>query len=142
VKRSALHRRTPLGRGAPLVRSARICPRNDERKEKTFARNYGPRGEAVREMPCIVPGCTEPVEACHAKPRQQGGHGEGDSSWLFPGCRNHHDEAGEYRTSQREAFIEKHRVDPCVEAERIAIELDARGLPRAEPDKVQRKRDR
>jgi hypothetical protein len=163
VKRSALHRRTPLGRGAPLTRSKPVRERNGKRAAKKHARNFGERAEAVRGMECLVPVAVrrkpdneyprwvmspsyccrpcDPVQAAHARARGMGG-AKGNSSDLVPLCAKHHAEAGEYGTSQRADFERRYGIDLTAKAERIAIELDARGLPRAEPDKVQRKRDR
>jgi hypothetical protein len=146
MKRSAITRKTPLARGKPLERTSslkrtaapkrrtRVRPTNPERKAETFARNFGPRGEAVRAMPCLCARgpwslrCGQPAEAAHARARGMGG-AKGDRRDLVPLSRKHHDEAGEARTSQRAAFELRHGLDLFAEADRIAAELDARGLP-------------
>jgi hypothetical protein len=146
MRRSALHRRTPLGRGAPLTRSKPVRERNSKRKAKTFARCFGDRAAAVREMPCLA--CVArgsrqmaPTQAAHARARGLGGV-KGNSSDLVPLCAFDHELASEFGTSKRAAFEARAGLDLTACAASIAADLDARGLPRAEPDKVQRKRDR
>lgn len=55
MKRSALLRRTPLRRS------------NAKRRAKVYARNYGERGQAVRDMPCILAGHVRLVVVEHIK---------------------------------------------------------------------------
>ena len=144
--------RTELKRREWLRRTTRLRPVNRLRKAKTSARNFGVdglRAAAVREMDCLaVPallawtedGCPDfdgaprpcwgDITAAHLDgARQAGGHGPGDASGLGPLCVGHHDEAGERRGSKREAFEERYDVDLVASVERIAVELDARGLP-------------
>lgn len=142
MKRSGeLKRRTPLKAGKPLsrggggldrsgssLRRTRVRARNPERKAETYARNFGERGDAVRAMRCLVAGCRYFPQACHARARQMGGHG-GDRRSLVPLCDTHHRESSEFRTSARAAFERRTGLDLVAEAERIALELDERGLP-------------
>lgn len=116
-----------LTRRAPMKRTW-LKPRNDRRRAEMHARNFGLRGDAVRAMPCLVPGCRRPTVAAHAKARKMGGCG-GDRRELVPLCQPDHQEAGEFRTSARAAFESRHGLDLVAEAARIAAELDQRGLP-------------
>lgn len=128
-------KRSPLKRGSPLTRSTRVRASNPARRAKTFARNFGERGEAVRAMGCLVAGvrgrsvsaCRGDVQAAHTVPRGMGG-ANGDRRRLVPLCFGHHTEAGEHRTSDRAAFEARCRLDLDAEASRIAVELDERGL--------------
>ncbi len=149
-------KRSPLKRGSPLTRSTRVRASNPARRAKTFARNFGERGEAVRAMSCLVhwrrcqleadgsPRLTsndairfmqsssmcpasETRQAAHVRARGMGG-AKGDRRDLVPLCAKHHAEAGEHRTSARAAFEARYRLDLIAEAERIAVELDERGL--------------
>jgi hypothetical protein len=136
----SLQRRKPLARGKAPARSTRLAPVNRKRKAAAHTRNYGPRGDAVRAMPCEVAArshdagedwqpCRGDVQAAHSTPRKMGGVGgssPGDSRCLFPACAAHHDEAGEPRTSKRFAFIKRYRFDPVDVAVRVALELDER----------------
>jgi hypothetical protein len=133
-------KRSPLARGKALARGGRVKPVNRKRKAAAHARNYGPRGDAVRAMPCEVAArshdagddwtaCSGDPVAAHSVPRKMGGVGgalPGDNRCLFPACFGHHNEAGEYRTSQRAAFIERYRFDPVDVSTRVALELDER----------------
>ena len=142
-------KRSPLKRGSPLTRSTRVRASNPARRAKTFARNFGERGEAVRAMGCLVRsrvmesgnfaswtyspswcpsgGDDRDVQAAHVRARGMGG-AKGDRRDLVPLCAKHHAEAGEHRTSARAAFEARYRLDLVAEAERIAVELDERGL--------------
>jgi hypothetical protein len=78
-----------------------------------------------RSMPCLVPGCRKRVEACH-------------TSWrdLVPLCREHHEEAGEHRTTQRHAFEVRHGVSLTLTAEelvRVHREAAERAHSRTDP---------
>ena len=77
------------------------------------------RTDRVRAMPCLVPGCMQRVEACHARARGMGG---AKGSWrdLVPLCREHHEEAGEHRTSKRHAFELRHGVSLTIAAAELA----------------------
>jgi hypothetical protein len=96
---------------------------NPERRAKVFARTFGDRGAAVRAMSCLVRGCHLPAQAAHAIARGMGG-AKGTLRHLVPLCSGHHLEAGEYRTSARARFEERHGLDLLAEAERIAVLLD------------------
>ena len=115
-------KRTPLRRRTPMR-----C-RNPERVRESYARNYGERGEAVREMRCLVAasgGCTYETQAAHAHARGMGGRG-GDRRSLVPLCSGHHAEQGRIGVK---SFMFKFHVDLFAEADRIAGELDTRGIP-------------
>ena len=107
MKRTALKRRTPLRQ------------RNPERRARLYARNFGEHADRVRSLPCLVPGCMQRVEACHARARGMGG---AKGSWrdLVPLCREHHEEAGEHRTSKRHAFELRHGVSLTLAAAELA----------------------
>jgi hypothetical protein len=124
------------------MQRTRIKPTNTKRRRKAFARNYGERGDAVRLMTCLcadmdwphpdVDACSGPVQAAHAIARGMGG-AKGDRRQLVPLCALHHEEAGEgsrkaEQPSKRAAFEARYGLDVQAEAERIAVELDARGL--------------
>jgi hypothetical protein len=115
-------KRTPLKRRAPLARS------NRKRRAASYAKNFGERADAVRAMPCLVPDCSAPSVAAHARARGMGGC-KGDRRCLVPLCQEHHVAAGEARTSQRADFERTHGVDLVAEAEWLAVELDRMGLP-------------
>lgn len=123
-----------LRRGKGLTRGKRINPVNKARKAKAFARNFGDRGEYIREMCCLADSakhgspCSGPIQAAHVIARGMGGC-KGDRRHLVPLCAIHHLEAGENRTSQREAFEAKYGIDLLAEAERIASLLDEKGIP-------------
>lgn len=111
----------PLKR-SPMKRS------NRRRRAATYARNFGERGAAVREMPCLLAptgGCRGRTEAAHATARGMGGH-NGDRRSLVPLCTWHHRASGDMGAI---TFAAKYRIDLHEEAARIARELDARGLP-------------
>lgn len=110
------------------MRRTRIRARNPKRKAATFARNYGERGALVRAMPCVVAGCRHQSEAAHVKARGMGG-AKGDKRGLWPGCQMHHTEAGEFRTTARARFEARYKLDLIAIAERIALQLDAEGIP-------------
>jgi len=118
------------------------------RARKTYERNFGVRGEAVRQMGCgckpavidalrvhaaelVAPKlCRGDIQAAHATPRGMGG-ANGDKRVLTGLCARHHDEAGERGTSKRRAFDELYGDGEgwlIREAVRIALELDERGI--------------
>jgi hypothetical protein len=121
------------------MQRTRIKPTNPKRRREAYARNFGERGEAVRSMPCLVPlegvewpECRGPVQAAHVLARGMGG-AKGDRRQLVPLCAGHHVEAGEgswkdEQPSKRAAFQARYGLDLKAEAERIALELDERGL--------------
>ena len=109
-------RRTPMRRTNP------------KRRAKLYARNYGERGDAVRGMACLLlasGGCCGPIEAAHSLARGMGGM-NGDRRNLVPLCRGHHRISGALAPSD---FVARYNIDLHAEAERIAAELDACGIP-------------
>lgn len=135
MKRTPLKRRTPLRSTAKLQARARLQTRtpiakvNRKRKRKAYARNYGERGALVRAMPCVLlgRGCSGRVVAAHVRARGMGG-AKGDRRCLAPLCDGHHRELDD-RLGSPERFAERYGVDLLAEAERIAVELDRRGIP-------------
>jgi hypothetical protein len=132
------------------MQRTRIKPTNPKRRREAFARNFGERGEAVRAKPCLAldkigawrwgPGelgedwtlCRGPMQVAHVLARGMGAT-KGDRRQLVPLCAGHHDEAGEgswkdEQPSKRAAFQARYGLDLKAEAERIALELDERGL--------------
>jgi hypothetical protein len=134
MKRSSLRRSTrPLERRTELERKTRISPVNRSRRAKAFARNFGERSDAIREMPCLVhercdgdSNCAGRVVAAHVQARGMGG-AKGDRRKLVPLCWHHHEEASERRTSKRHAFEMRYEISLEDEADRIAGLLDDRG---------------
>ena len=60
----------------PLRRRKPINRVNRKRRAERYTRNFGERGDAVREMPCLLActkDCDRPVEAAHASARGMGG---------------------------------------------------------------------
>jgi len=115
LKRTSLIRKTPIKR------------MNRGRRKKKFARNFGTRAEAVRDMKCLVPGCRGRSEAAHMNgARGMGGCG-GDRRGLGPLCRLHHLQSGEKGTSMRADFEAKYGIDLIQESDRIATYLDDMG---------------
>lgn len=109
--------------------------RNRKRAAKMYARNYGERGDPIRAMPCLIAArsispdptlfCDGAVEAAHVKARGMGGCG-GDRRQLVPLCSKHHRAWGRMG---RHTFSTIFQIDLSAEADRIALELDARGIP-------------
>ena len=133
-----------LKRNTPLKPGKRIKPSNAQRRKKTFDRNFGERGAAVREMECLCArelrdydgdceaehaprACSGAIQACHTVARGMGG-AKGTKRDLVPLCSRHHTEMGERGTSSREEFEARYGLAAQDEAERIAIELDGLGL--------------
>ncbi len=56
-------KRTPLKRGGPLRRKARIRPRNEERAAERRAKDFGPQAEHCRSLPCAACCAQEGLEA-------------------------------------------------------------------------------
>jgi hypothetical protein len=78
------------------------------------------------------PRCEGDVQAAHVLARGMGG-AKGDRRQLVPLCARHHDEAGEgsakdEQPSKRAAFEALYGIVLKAEAQRIAVELDERGL--------------
>lgn len=116
-----------------LERRTAIKPRNEKRRKKMYARNYGDRADAIREMPCLVyeelngaSNCAGRVQAAHTQARGMGGV-KGDRRKQVPLCAHHHEEAGEARTSKRRAFEERYDISLDEHAERVAVLLDVCG---------------
>lgn len=109
-------KRSPMPR-----RKTRLRQRNPARAARAFARNFGPKAEWIRGLPCLVRGCRRRSEACHAQARGMGG-AKGDASVLVPLCRRHHGEAGELRTGERQAFTARYGLDLMAEAWRLEQE--------------------
>ena len=105
-----------------------LLKQNRKRAAKRYADNFGKRGDFVRAMPCLLlrtGRCAGLIEAAHAKARGMGGVNS-DRRSLVPLCRWHH------RKSHRigaKTFAELYTINLSAEADRIARELDARGLP-------------
>ena len=98
---------------------------NRKRAAKRRAEDFGERGEAVRAMPCLIAAqhtCGGKMEAAHAKSRGAGG----DRRHLLPLCSRAHREQHDRGVL---TFQTTYQVDLLVEADRVAGELDARGLP-------------
>ena len=111
-----------------LLRRTPIRRTNPARKRERYQRNYGERGAAVRLMQCLLAGqdeCDRPIEAAHASARGMGGV-KGDRRQLVPLCGRHHMISGRMAPSD---FIAKYQINLRHEADRIAVELDALGLP-------------
>ena len=124
-------KRSGIKPGKPLRRKTGVRPVSPERRAKTYARNYGTRGAAVRERGCLlltssVTPCGGPVHAAHSIARGMGG-AKGDRRDLVPLCARHHRESGERGTSDRAAFEAAHGLDLQAEAARIAEQLDREG---------------
>ena len=107
--------------------------RNAKRCARRRREDFGERGPAVRAMYCLTlpasprrdaaaGGCSGQVQAAHAKSRGAGG----DRRHLIPLCAAHH--AEQHRRGVR-TFERLYDLDLYAEADRIARELDARGLP-------------
>lgn len=114
--------RAPKKARKPMKRS------NRKRKAKMYARNYGERGDSVRAMPCLLAasgGCEGRIQAAHADARGMGSVG-GDRRSLVPLCSHHHRQSHRMPLAD---FTARYRVSLDIEAARIALELDARGLP-------------
>ena len=113
----------PLRRRTPMRRS------NPGRKAEKYERNFGERGATVREMPCLLLGrvdeCARPIEAAHASARGMGGV-KGDRRQLVPLCGRHHSISGRMAPSD---FTARYQINLRHEADRIARELDVRGIP-------------
>lgn len=101
---------------------------NRARRAKLYERNFGERGDAVREMPCLLLSteeCEREIEAAHVSARGMGGV-KGDRRQLVPLCGRHHRISGRMAPSD---FIARYHINLRHEADRIAAELDARGIP-------------
>jgi hypothetical protein len=137
-----LARKTPMAPGKPLSRSKGLTrgrrpnPVNRERKSKAHAVAFGDEAKVLRELPCVALGhagsrCSGAIEIAHVTARGMGS-AKGDRFDIVPLCHAHHAEAGEARTSQREAFETRYGVNLRAEADRLAYlhepPLGVRGL--------------
>mgnify|MGYP001453131785 CR=1 FL=1 len=102
-----------------------------KRRQQLRAEDFGERAEAVRGMRCLARRewweapqklCAGDIEAAHAKSRGAGGN----RRHLVPLCQRHHREQHDRGVL---TFQTTYRLDLRAEADRIAAELDARGLP-------------
>ena len=119
-----------MKRCAPLKRGTRLRTRNPKRAAKSYARNYGDRGAAVRAMPCLCAAsdgrrCAGNIEAAHATARGMGGCNSSRRD-LVPLCTHHHQRQHQLTPTD---FAGSYGVDLKNEARRIAGELDERGVP-------------
>lgn len=102
-----------------------------KRRQQLRAEDFGERAEAVRGLTCLAhtgwlsvgqQRCSGDIEAAHAKSRGAGGN----RRHLVPLCQRHHREQHDRGVL---TFQTTYRLDLRAEADRIATELDARGLP-------------
>ena len=104
-----------------------------KRRQQLRVEDFGERAEAVRGMRCLAwreeslrydpqRMCSGDIEAAHAKSRGAGGN----RRHLVPLCQRHHREQHDRGVL---TFQTTYRLDLRAEADRIATELDARGLP-------------
>lgn len=117
-----------MKRCKPLKRGRRVKPVNGARKAHAFARNFGPEADALRWFACVVASrgdgnhrCSRgPVDVAHVVARGMGG-AKGGRFDVVPMCSKAHRNAGEARTTMREAFELLFGVDLRAEADRIAF---------------------
>jgi hypothetical protein len=122
-----MKRNKPLRRGRSPRRHARlrarkrIRPRNEERHARDWPRQFGSeeRVQAIRRLPCIVPGCRRRSQNCHTFSRRT-------ATWrdIYPGCWKHHREQHQIGVP---AFMEKYHVDVFARAAQLAEEIPAEG---------------
>jgi hypothetical protein len=126
MKRSGpIARKRGLRPGPGPRRRTKLAPINPKRARAKYLRNFGPKADWIRSLPCLVPACWRETVAAHARARQMGGCG-GDASVQVPLCDPHHREAGEYRTSARAAFEARYGLDLIAEAARLEAEWQGR----------------
>lgn len=113
-----------MKRSAPIKRKTPLRRVNRKRRAKAFARNYGDRGQAIREMPCLVHGYACWSVAAHVQARGMGGR-KGDRRSLVPLCQTLHSELDDRLGV--DAFDHKYQTDLRREASRIASLLDDMG---------------
>ncbi len=77
-------KRTPIKRGASLLKRGRLKQRGRKHAER-MERNFGRHAERIRAMPCLVCGKT-PSDPHHEPPVGRGGTARD----LTPLCRKHH----------------------------------------------------
>lgn len=86
-----LRRKTPLRSRTRLERSTPLRPVNRERRKRLHERNFGPKADWIRSLPCEVSGQRPPSDPAHTRSRGMGGCG-GDSTDLVPLSREAHDD--------------------------------------------------
>jgi len=86
VKRTTLHRRTPLRSGAGPTRRKPLPRVNRRRRAQRHALQFGPQAALCRRLPCCVPGCHRRAEPHHDPSRAAGGTDQD----AGPVCRLHH----------------------------------------------------
>jgi len=102
---------------SPLKRS------NPKRRKKLYEKQFGERGDRVREMPCLVGSdCSGPIQACHVVSRGAGGTRRD----LISLCSHHHHQQHQIGIL---SFQEHYGLDLRAEADAIAKALDAEGVP-------------
>jgi hypothetical protein len=107
-------------RTSGLQRHEEMKRRNEKRRAKRYARDFGTRAEAVREMPCLVCGHV-PSEPAHVRSRGAGGDRRSVVPLCGPFAGGHH---REQHTRGIQTFQRKYGIDLHAEAARIAAELD------------------
>lgn len=79
----------------PAKKPVRLRPRNDARRAKAHAEDFGPLADHVRRLPCCVWGCRQgPVDPAHVRAKRNA------HAWVWidgeqvgniaPLCRGHH----------------------------------------------------
>ena len=113
------------------MRKTRLRSVNPERRARTFARNYGERGDPIRAMQCAVPGhsrsptrCWGRIEAAHVVARGMGG-AHGDRRDLVPLCAGHH---WEQTMTGIRRFQTKYGIDLTELAATLAAGMDEAGI--------------
>ena len=114
--------------GRESLKRTRLNPVNPERRAETYARAYGDKADWIRAQPCSVPGCRRhPSIAAHAIARGRGAW-KGDQRHQVPMCQPCHVEAGEYRTSDRREFEQRHGLGDGEGFVEMAADYHARWL--------------
>jgi hypothetical protein len=112
----------------PAVKRSRINPTNPERRAETYAKAFGDKATWIRAQPCCVPGCNRhPSVAAHAIARGRGSV-KGDASHQVPMCQPHHLAAGEYRTTDRREFEQRHGLGDGEALVQLAAWYDERWM--------------
>jgi cytochrome c553 len=108
------------------MKRSRINPTNPGRRAETYAKAYGDKATWIRAQPCCVPGCNRhPSVAAHAIARGMGA-AKGDASRLLPMCQACHVAAGEYRTTDRREFEQRHGMGDGEALVQLAAGYDER----------------
>ena len=111
-------RRTGIKRGSSQLRRKPMKRANPERREKRYARDFGERAVAVREMPCWVCGIDGPSDPHHEPSRARGGTRRD----MVPLCRRCHD-------ARHSGGFDRGQIGLLeVWAGDVATELDSRGF--------------